>query len=614
MLGKVTSLLIILLVLAIGISNAQQNKRYVVKKAAVVTGMENSGVPTTSFNTKSNLLPTSAKVGDLTFTYYPTNLWTGYDLQSNGVPQEIWIDPTRPENVHAVFMWSSQLSGFTDRTIQYLVSFDGGLTFTNAGQVPPSGNRSGYGSIDGFSDGFAVVACHTFLSGETSTVTRSLVFKDDDIGAGTFSQVLGDPGYVTGHYRIWPRVAVINDNNVAIASSENTTSDSVYLDFYTSTNGWAGWQSRPGDQAETYAWAVTDDGSTAGIVYSGNANLFGNVYYMQTTDFGATWEGPTQIWQTTLNHDSVDMGMLRGCDLVFLSDGTPCATFEVCGVTATGLYANYPSSIYFWNPSVNGGVAFPVADTSTVPFNTHWYYTSPSNTIGAYVPICRPTIGRSMTKDGLFIAFIATTPFFYGDTTTNNVESYYAGWFTSSIDSGKTWSAPVKFTQDEYDGHLQDYRFISLAPKSPVVGDTMCTVHMVVQADSIPGDQVTPPTAFTAKISATMYDITTQVQVFFPAPSGVRDQNTIYSYALQQNYPNPFNPSTMIKYSLAKRSNVLLKVYNMLGQEVATVVNSQQEAGDHSINFNASKLASGLYIYKLQAGNFTESKKMMLLK
>jgi hypothetical protein len=99
-----------------------------------------------------------------------------------------------------------------------------------------------------------------------------------------------------------------------------------------------------------------------------------------------------------------------------------------------------------------------------------------------------------------------------------------------------------------------------------------------------------------------------------PITSVGNDLNNNFTYNLDQNYPNPFNPSTKISFTIAQRSNVTLKVYDMLGREVATLINSVQPAGSHSINFDASKLASGLYIYKITAGNFTASKKMMLLK
>ncbi len=86
------------------------------------------------------------------------------------------------------------------------------------------------------------------------------------------------------------------------------------------------------------------------------------------------------------------------------------------------------------------------------------------------------------------------------------------------------------------------------------------------------------------------------------------------SLTLQQNYPNPFNPSTEIKYSIPQSDMVTVKIYNLLGQEVATLVHEVQKPGNYTLRFNASKLASGVYIYRLQAGNFSLTKKMMLLK
>lgn len=85
-------------------------------------------------------------------------------------------------------------------------------------------------------------------------------------------------------------------------------------------------------------------------------------------------------------------------------------------------------------------------------------------------------------------------------------------------------------------------------------------------------------------------------------------------FALEQNYPNPFNPSTIIQYAVSSRQFVSLKVYDVLGNEVATLVNEYQEPGRYKVEFDASALASGVYIYKLTAGSFTSSKKMMVVK
>ena len=85
-------------------------------------------------------------------------------------------------------------------------------------------------------------------------------------------------------------------------------------------------------------------------------------------------------------------------------------------------------------------------------------------------------------------------------------------------------------------------------------------------------------------------------------------------YELNQNYPNPFNPVTIIKYEIPKAGKVKLVIFDMLGREVKTLINENKEPGRYDVQFDASKLASGTYLYKIQAGNFVEVKKMVLLK
>jgi len=85
-------------------------------------------------------------------------------------------------------------------------------------------------------------------------------------------------------------------------------------------------------------------------------------------------------------------------------------------------------------------------------------------------------------------------------------------------------------------------------------------------------------------------------------------------FALHQNYPNPFNPVTVIRYELPNSATVKLQVFDVLGRVVATVVNERKEAGIYEVPFNASGLSSGTYFYRLQAGTFVETKKMMLVK
>jgi hypothetical protein len=96
---------------------------------------------------------------------------------------------------------------------------------------------------------------------------------------------------------------------------------------------------------------------------------------------------------------------------------------------------------------------------------------------------------------------------------------------------------------------------------------------------------------------------------------GVYDKDIVANkYSLEQNYPNPFNPATKISFSIPESGIVTLKIYNLLGEEVSTLVNGDLKAGTYEANFNASNLTSGIYFYTIKAGNFSETKKMLLLK
>jgi hypothetical protein len=107
----------------------------------------------------------------------------------------------------------------------------------------------------------------------------------------------------------------------------------------------------------------------------------------------------------------------------------------------------------------------------------------------------------------------------------------------------------------------------------------------------------------------------TQKAAWLASLSAVRTVNSLpQDYNLMQNYPNPFNPTTTIEFSLPKQSTVDLKVFNALGQEVATLAHGTFQAGLHSVDFKAQNLASGIYFYRLTAGEFSSVKKMMMLK
>lgn len=138
----------------------------------------------------------------------------------------------------------------------------------------------------------------------------------------------------------------------------------------------------------------------------------------------------------------------------------------------------------------------------------------------------------------------------------------------------------------------------------------------VTPYDALDRDNVLWPDEFTLQPivwKATNLDFEA-VPTYSNGVSVERDADRASEYVLSQNYPNPFNPSTTISFNLPQSGNVTLTVYNVLGQQVATLVNGALNAGTHSVPFDASRLASGVYVYELRAGSFVQQKRMMLVK
>ena len=110
---------------------------------------------------------------------------------------------------------------------------------------------------------------------------------------------------------------------------------------------------------------------------------------------------------------------------------------------------------------------------------------------------------------------------------------------------------------------------------------------------------------------------TSQYEVYIGNEENLLDLKTSLlpeSFELLQNYPNPFNPSTVIRYAVAEALQVKIEVYDVMGRRVSTLVNKQEQPGWHTVEFNASKLASGVYLYRIQAGSYSKVLKMLMVK
>ena len=193
------------------------------------------------------------------------------------------------------------------------------------------------------------------------------------------------------------------------------------------------------------------------------------------------------------------------------------------------------------------------------------------------------------------------------------------GGLLKSSDYGETWQTVPFFNNLDTWG-------ISINPENPAyiyVGELDGNIFLSQDGGSSWIATEIPPLGVTFQIYAadTMNVYAMQNHALFKlnSPFFVTDvsesnNNLIQHYILKQNYPNPFNPRTTINYQIPELSFVTLKVYDVLGSEVATIVNEEKPSGSYTIDFDARGLSNGIYFYKIHAGTFVEIKKMILLK
>lgn len=583
------TLVISFVAMNVSLANNEPNRRMYPNK--VISGEEYSPVITQDNNSprihRIESIP-PFKSTSFTYTYAPTGVFSAYDLQSNSSPSEIWQDPIIPANVHVVFMNSLQPSGWTDRTCTYLFSNDFGATWGSQGNIPASGSRSGFPSINGLSNGAAVVACHTAEGGGN---VRCQLFADAGPGFLVFSTL--NPGEPASGAHIWPRITgtsvITNANKVSFCASVNATGGDVATNTCTSLTSpgtFSGYVSFTSNTAEVYPLARGADGRIGQAYIQGT----GNVNYRVSTDQGVTFGSPTAVW-TYSAADS--LGPVRGIGLTF-SGNTPYVVFETGKTTDAGFFPGLPSQIRVWSPGLNGGIPKIIADQTTVPF---FPYTGVNDVM---FPICRPVIGHSSIGNLLICAFMSTT----GNVATDS-NVFMATWVTTSQNGGTTWTAPEKCSPLT---PIRDWRYISISQSSNVSGTPpTCKVQMAAQRDSIPGSTVNGAPPGNAQLIGIRTDIILGITNI--------STNVPDKFSLKQNFPNPFNPMTSIRFDIVRTSNVILKVYNAQGREVATLVNNELVTpGTKEVTMDASELTSGIYFYTLVAGDFKESKKMMLIK
>lgn len=526
-----------------------------------------------------------------------SDIRNGYTLQSNGSPQQLWIDPQNPELLHAVFINSQFKTNWPDRTCIYFGSSDFGQSWFELGPVPDT-SRSGFPAISGTNNGAAIIVNHSDYFGSP---TRTGLFIDNGIFEYNFSAF--DPG--ANPATIWPRCIKISDDKILLAATSTNPQEGLSFNtFDIPSSTFSGWTAFAIEtDPKSFSLCVSDLGKIGFAYKVDELTDVGDVFYTESSDAGVTWMVPIKIFDCPAEQ-GIAVGALRGLSLNFYGE-SPCVVFETCQQDFNQFggvyYPRIPNQILFWSPNVNNGVVKVIADSSNVPFAPNLY------PLDVFAPLCRPVIGRA-DYGMLFVAFSAATENFYIAGTDSL--TYFAGYFMYSMNGGNTWlGEPQKITPDF---PLMDWKYISVAPITPWMGDQLY-VHLVMQADSL---DVPDPMMLSAQYYHSMAWIMSVVVD--------DDIISLQDFHLYQNYPNPFNPSTKIKYKLPVSGFVNLKVYDVLGNEVAILVDEEKSAGSYEVEFfakggsasrgNAYDLPSGIYFYTLKAANYVQTRKMILLK
>ena len=539
-------------------------------------------------------------------------VWTSgetiFDQQSNSCPVQIWQDPTSPQFIHVVHMASPMEDNisFQLRRTKYYFSSDFGATWNFRAELP-SNTRSGYGVIDGLSDGSIIIANHYINSG--LSINRTIVFREVFPQLGSFDRL--DPGLGTTGQVEWPRMVASDNINGAVKFALVSSGNETDSAFYNYCNGFIGngqfgqWKFFRSRNDECYAIARSDDGKVGVAFINNNERIpsdYGDVFFMESTDMGASYSAPIKIFDADYTSPTADsLGGFRGISLVYTNNKARIV-FET--VFQDGIESYFPgiaSNIRYWTPSLPGNDpnrSIIIVDSLDVPFNPH------QGVNDLLTGLCRPVIGRSRDGSALFMVFVVADSVLGGSHTPTSFNNIY---LTASVNNGFNWKAPVRINGTS---PRRDWVYPSISTTNDQ-NSSKYYVNLVAQSDVIPGSY--PSGSANGKSLAKQMFIRIGINkplLVNPISNEIPDEFYLY-----QNYPNPFNPETTIRFSIAKRSLVSLKVYDVKGVEVRSLIgNSILNAGSYETNFLSNRLSSGIYYYTLRVGVISYTKKMVLVK
>jgi hypothetical protein len=549
-------------------------------------------------------------------------LTTFIDYASNGRSQRQLFITQDTIIVAATFVDSAGATdpnNSTQMRMRYNYSFNHGATWETPWPLDLTSDRkSRFPDIGMFSSGgqaTAAVSGRLWNSPLSSGTRRAGIVSDAVLGAGSATTILLSGTLGTDLFS-YPRVDGKFACVVQTPSSTTTATDTI---FYTTWKP----QTYSFTPLKTVNTIVLDNTSCAYTIaaspidtnivsvaycYINEPNTPGaypypTIRYQSSTNAGNSWSTPLRIGPDGLIGGDSSQAYWN-LDLKYKpATNTPYVVFSAqdnsSGASADISRKGY--KICIWSPGLNGGIPVVIADwhNTTILSSAANFQRVRKMQVNSRV-LSHPSVGFKFDGAEISVAYSAAQP----DTSAAgfNFEDIY---YQYSSDGGLSWSTP--FNQTHTPDQVEKYpclpgKYFHVTP------------DILYQWDRIPGSH-----------SFTDGQQVNKVYWVFKAGADIRPVSGSGNelpgkFSLAQNYPNPFNPTTKIKFSIpaalstGEGSGVRLLVYDILGREVATLVNSKLKPGTYEVDFDGSNYASGIYFYKLVFGEYNETKKMVILK
>jgi len=436
---------------------------------------------------------------------------------------------------------------------------------------------------------------------------------------------------------VWQGCIVINPVNQQIMyAASNTTG------IWKSTNGGLNWAQSNGSMSNLTMQALAISKSNPNVLYCGTGQTGFNNGMSKTTDAGVTWtQINTGITQTPIAIQAIDISPTDpNVAYICIWDANPNVD------AADGIYK-----------TTNGGTSWAVANTGITDKNLLCVLVNPrnANTVYAGSSFMAVSMGpcyvyKSYNAGATWTSFSSGLP--VGTTEINPVRALsmstldtnilIAGLFQNTTTGGAYFTSNGGTSWTRRSTGISNVagvniRSILITPGSnthfyagidnATSGGVYRSTDAGLSWTSFNGGPMVATNAVRALTFRTTIDSTLFAGVgtttgtgfgvyeYSYGPLGINDPNKIPSeFSLAQNYPNPFNPVTVIEYSIPKSAFVKIKVYDVSGREVKVLINEQRSPGNYNVTFNAEGLASGIYIYSIEAGDFKDVKKMSLVK